>query len=122
MLRSTDHLSRRGGEEFCVIAPGVPDEAALRELAEKVRGIVRMAPFTIGGTSLDAPVSVGATLIDGSLTPTEADGLVNDALSQAKIVRDRVVAILPATLEGHDPGEHGLGSPLQGRHAPALSS
>ena len=46
---------------------------------------------------------------------------MNDALSQAKIVRDRVVVILPATLEG-DPGEHGLGSPLDRMHAPALSS
>jgi diguanylate cyclase (GGDEF)-like protein len=122
MLRSTDHLSRRGGEEFCVIAPGVPDGPALRELAEKVRGIVRMAPFTIGGASLDVTVSVGATLIDGSLAPTEADGLVNDALSQAKIGRDRVVVILPAMLEGQELGEHGLGSPLDRPHAPALSS
>jgi hypothetical protein len=81
-----------------------------------------MAPFTIGGASLDVTVSVGATLIDGSLAPTEADGLVNDALSQAKIGRDRVVVILPAMLEGQELGEHGLGSPLDRPHAPALSS
>ena len=96
VLRSTDHLSRRGGEEFCVIAPGVHDETALRQLGEKVRGIVKMAPFTVGGTFLDVTVSVGATLIDGSLTPSQADGLANDALAEAKRKRDRLVVHLPA--------------------------
>jgi diguanylate cyclase (GGDEF)-like protein len=95
VLRSTDHLSRRGGEEFCVIAPGVKDESALRELGEKVRGIVRMAPFAIAEASLEVTISVGATLIDGSLTALEADGLVNDALAEAKIDRDRLVVRLP---------------------------
>ena len=100
VLRSTDHLSRRGGEEFCVIAPGVHDEAALRQLGEKVRGIVKMAPFTVGESLLNVTVSVGATLIDGSLTPPEADGLVNDALADAKRKRDRLVVHLPATRPG----------------------
>jgi diguanylate cyclase (GGDEF)-like protein len=91
ILRSTDHLSRRGGEEFCVVAPGVRDAAALRELGEKVRGIVKMAPFTVSGSLIEVTVSVGATLIDGSLSPMEADGLVNDALAEAKLERDRLV-------------------------------
>jgi diguanylate cyclase (GGDEF)-like protein len=121
ILRASDHLSRRGGEEFCVIAPGVPDQVALRELAEKVRGIVRMAPFAIVGSSVDVTVSVGATLIDGSLTPTEADGLANAALSRAKDGRDRVV-ILPEPDAGGDREECGLGSPLRPPQASALSS
>jgi diguanylate cyclase (GGDEF)-like protein len=90
-LRSTDHLSRRGGEEFCVIAPGVHDQAALEQLGEKVRGIVKMAPFMVGGSLLEVTVSVGATLIEGGLTPAQADGLVNDALAEAKLERDRLV-------------------------------
>ena len=100
VLRSTDHLSRRGGEEFCVIAPGVHDEAALRQLGEKVRGIVKMAPFVVGGSLLDVTVSVGATLIDGSLPPSGADGFVNDALAEAKLKRDRLVVRLPGTGHG----------------------
>lgn len=100
ILRSTDHLSRRGGEEFCVVAPGVRDGAALRELGEKVRGIVKMAPFTVGGSLLEMTVSVGATLIDGGLTPADADGLVNNALAEAKLDRDRLVVRLSDSARG----------------------
>ena len=89
-----------------MIAPGVPNEPALREFGEKVRGIVRMAPFSIGGSSLDVTVSVGATLIDGTLAPTDADGLINEALAKAKVKRDRVVLRLPPALQTGGPEEH----------------
>jgi GGDEF domain-containing protein len=37
-VRSWDTVARVGGEEFCVLAPAITDEAALLELGERLRG------------------------------------------------------------------------------------
>jgi diguanylate cyclase (GGDEF)-like protein len=95
VLRTTDQLFRRGGEEFCVIAPGVRDADALRELGDKIRGFVKVTPFQIGGAAVPVTVSVGATMIDGLLLPSEADAVANEALGEAKQERDRLVIRLP---------------------------
>ena len=43
-LRGYDVLGRWGGEEFIVLAPGVPDDEMLRRLAEQIRRLVGALP------------------------------------------------------------------------------
>jgi diguanylate cyclase (GGDEF)-like protein len=60
-LRSSDTLSRQGGDEFVVLAPLVPDRAAAEVLATK---LVELAgePFHVGGHVLRVTTSLGVAL------------------------------------------------------------
>jgi hypothetical protein len=73
----------------------VRDTDALREPGDKVRGFAKVTQFQIGGVAVPITVSVGATLIDGLLLPSEVDAVANEALSEAKQERDRLVIRLP---------------------------
>lgn len=60
-LRVEDRIVRMGGEEFLVLLPGVADETALFELAERARRCVCDAPAQAGDQSVPVTVSIGAT-------------------------------------------------------------
>jgi diguanylate cyclase (GGDEF)-like protein len=61
--RTWDIVARVGGEEFCVIAPGVESEAALANLGERLRLAVAERPIeTPRGPSIPVTISVGAAL------------------------------------------------------------
>ena len=57
-VREYDHVGRCGGEEFLVVLPNCPVEAAL-EVAERVRQHVGEEPIVIATTQLRITVSIG---------------------------------------------------------------
>ncbi|MEM7408781.1 MAG: diguanylate cyclase [Myxococcota bacterium] len=61
-LRETDLLTRYGGEEFALLAPGT-DRAGALALAEKVRLTVAEAAFSVLG--LEGPITVRTTVSAG---------------------------------------------------------
>ena len=101
-LRGYDVLGRWGGEEFIVLAPGVPDDATLLRLAEQIRRLVGQLPVAIDEeTLLPVTVSVGAVRAGDALRSVE--GLVDcadRALAAAKRRgRDRVQLFGDLTVE-----------------------
>jgi diguanylate cyclase len=57
-VRDTDTAFRFGGDEFIVLCEDVPDAAAAVAIAERIAAILRN-PYTLGGRTLVATVSVG---------------------------------------------------------------
>jgi diguanylate cyclase (GGDEF)-like protein len=62
-LRESDVLGRLGGEEFGVLAPECPLEAALR-LAERLRGAVEKLVVASGQDEIGLTVSIGVVVCD----------------------------------------------------------
>jgi diguanylate cyclase (GGDEF)-like protein len=101
-LRGYDVLGRWDGDEFFVLAPGVPDDETLRTLAEQIRRLVGALPVAIDDeTLLPVTVSVGAVRAGDALRSVE--GLVDcaiRALAAAKRRgRDRVQLFGDLTVE-----------------------
>ncbi len=91
VLRPQDLLGRMGGEEFAVLLPGVP-AATAQQVATRICAAVRDQRLPLpGGAVLQATVSIGLVLTDGS--PQTLEGLLHAAdaaLYQAKAAgRDR---------------------------------
>jgi diguanylate cyclase (GGDEF)-like protein len=101
-VRPYDIVGRWGGEELVVLAPNVPDEAALRAIAEGLRDAVRRGPVAIDAeTRLRVTASVGAARAEDGLW--SVDGLV-DAADRALYAakrrgRDQVALISDLTIE-----------------------
>jgi diguanylate cyclase (GGDEF)-like protein len=101
-LRGYDVLGRWGGEEFIVLAPGVPDDETLHSLADQIRRVVGTLPVAIDDeTLLPVTVSIGAVRASDALRSVE--GLVDcatRALGAAKRRgRDRVQLFGDLTVE-----------------------
>jgi diguanylate cyclase (GGDEF)-like protein/putative nucleotidyltransferase with HDIG domain len=60
ILRSYDSLARYADRQFAVLAPNVPDDAALYRVCEAVRSVVEAGPICVDGAEVWATVSVGA--------------------------------------------------------------
>jgi diguanylate cyclase (GGDEF)-like protein len=85
-LRSTDSLSRWGGEEFVVLAPRT--EAGAVELAERLRTALASIPFEEAGT---VTASLGVTLLGTGDGPDSAVARADRALYRAKAAgRNRI--------------------------------
>lgn len=86
-IRNRDTLGRWGGEEFMVIAPGLPPNAAL-ELGERLRTTIEQATFPKAGS---LTISIGVSELEvGTPTQTAVDA-ADHALYRAKnLGRNRV--------------------------------
>ena len=93
-LRKGDLLVRYGGEEFCVLVPGIAAEGAYN-IAERIRAEVANAPIRIGNSDIRITVSIGITTDhDGDRTLDSLISRADEALYRAKTGgRDRIVAV-----------------------------
>jgi diguanylate cyclase (GGDEF)-like protein len=89
-LRAGDVVARWGGEELTVLAPGLDVPCEVERFAERLRTLVAETPFAGGGTSVHVTVSIGATILDGRVTPEQALRRADAALYAAKEARDAV--------------------------------
>ena len=98
VMRPYDSFGRVGGEEFLVLVPGSGDEE-LRNVLERIRGVIGSAPIAVGGHEIGVSVSLGGA----TRCRESADGLIaraDDALYTAKEQgRDRVVLATAAEEE-----------------------
>ena len=77
-IRSYDTVGRWGGEEFCVILPGLESEEELRRAAEHLRAAISAAPLGAGPELLLAVTSsAGGALAQPGLWSVE--GLIDAA-------------------------------------------
>jgi len=97
-LRPSDVVARWGGEEITVLAPGVRGRRQLEQFGERIRTLVREIPVATSTTALPVTVSVGGTLLDGSVPPTTAFHRADGALYEAKRTRDTSAIALPPRL------------------------
>jgi diguanylate cyclase (GGDEF)-like protein len=91
-LRSMDHASRYGGDEFILLLPEVGKERAL-EVAERIRGLVTAETLSSGADGVVVTVSIGlAVFPEHGLTPETIIASADRALYHAKRSgRNRVV-------------------------------
>jgi diguanylate cyclase (GGDEF)-like protein len=93
-VRASDMVCRYGGEEFCIILPGTPPEAAM-QLAERVREAVPAACIgagIAGGTRITVTVGMAACPQDGSELETLMRAADQRLYRGKESGRDRVVA------------------------------
>lgn len=57
-LRKTDLAARLGGEEFCLLLPGI-DSTQAHAVAEKIRSLLAATPLNFNGTQISLTVSGG---------------------------------------------------------------
>ncbi len=87
-LRPSDVVARWGGEEITVLAPGLGSRHALERFAGRICSLVGDTPLLTTVDMVSLTVSVGATLLDGSIAPLEALRFADEALYDAKRTRD----------------------------------
>lgn len=97
-LRPSDVVARWGGEEITVLAPGVRSRRQLEQVGERIRTLVGDRPVATATTAVAVTVSVGGTLLDGSVSPGAALHLADEALYEAKRTRDASALSLPPRL------------------------
>jgi diguanylate cyclase (GGDEF)-like protein len=96
-LRPSDVVARWGGEEITVLAPGLGGRHALERFATRIRSSVGETPLQTSVDDITVTVSVGATLLDGSIAPLAALLYADDALYEAKRTRDATaVRLVPS--------------------------
>jgi diguanylate cyclase (GGDEF)-like protein/putative nucleotidyltransferase with HDIG domain len=85
-VREWDVVARVGGEEFCVIAPGLETEEAVAELGDRLRQAVADRAIATGdGIALRVTISAGAVLVcDGEGSAEHALDCADRALYAAK--------------------------------------
>lgn len=112
-LRNDDIASRYGGEEFVVVLPGTPKDAALR-IAEKIRKAIEAHAFPVGnGSSQQSRVTVSggvAAFLEDGRDTQEILGAADQALYRAKRTgRNRVVESKMRDLSDDEGEEAGAG-------------
>ena len=115
-LRSTDTVCRYGGEEFCIILPGIELSQAI-EMSERARGNIEQLDFTDepGSKRIAITSSFGVAAIEHQ--PESLSQLIDradKALYRSKHTgRNRVTAWLPEKFNHEDPAASIPGKPAQ---------
>lgn len=76
-VRTTDTVSRIGGDEFVVVLEGVEDAEQVVEVAGRIMESLS-APFAVGKVEASVSASIGVVLSDG-IPEREAEELVREA-------------------------------------------
>ncbi len=93
MSRASDVVSRFGGEEFLLILPDTPAEAA-RALAERIRASIAAEALLVDGQRIAITVSLGVTTIAGETDLDQLASEADQAMYQAKRAgRNRVATL-----------------------------
>ena len=91
-LRGQDHVGRYGGEEFAILLPETPLEAA-RDVLERTRQGIAELRFEFSGTSVGITASVGVVALQTGESLEVALARADAALYRAKAAgRNRVVS------------------------------
>lgn len=93
-VRKNDAVARYGGEEFAVVLDNAGEKEA-REIAEKMRRLIRSQPFSTTAGKIQVTASIGFSVRTGTvdIDKKELLGYADQALYQAKAAgRDRVVS------------------------------
>jgi diguanylate cyclase (GGDEF)-like protein len=93
--RAGDLVARWGGEEICLITPGIGSLAELEELCERVRLAVGGGSLAVEGERVSLTISIGATLLTDWSTPEATFARADEALYLAKRTRDAVCVLAP---------------------------
>ncbi len=99
VLRTTDTLSRFGGDEFVLLCTDLESDESLEVVSERIRAVFD-EPFDVGADRLQISVSIGVASIDEGVTSTES--LLSDAdaamyYAKAQGESGRVQVFDPAT-------------------------
>jgi diguanylate cyclase (GGDEF)-like protein len=96
-LRISDMSARMGGDEFAVMLPETPVDAALI-VAERLRRCIQDFPMMLGPDPVQITVSTGVATLDGALTHPDAFvDLASRAAYRAKeLGRNRSVLHVPS--------------------------
>jgi diguanylate cyclase (GGDEF)-like protein len=76
-LRQSDVLTRYGGEEFCILLPGV-GRAGARVVGERIRSTIEASTFFVGAVPLRVTSSVGVADL-----PTDAKATLSSLVARA---------------------------------------
>lgn len=113
-VRIYDIVGRVGGEEFLLLFSGC-DTAAIRNKAERIRGIIANSPFKIASGTVSLTASLGAFSARPSEFHTSKSVLrsLNGALSRAKELGRNRVEMFAEEIPVNAPILDGTGSPAR---------
>jgi diguanylate cyclase (GGDEF)-like protein len=83
IVRSTDFLSRWGGEEFVILFPDT-DTAGLSVVLEKIRRKIQAIPFKFKDEKVTITISIGATYFNNNDSPGTVFERADENLYKAK--------------------------------------
>lgn len=91
--RGTDSVGRWGGDEFVAICP-TADATALRDIADRMRVLLRAATIAADGDQVAATVSIGGAMARPGDDAVTLFARADEALYRSKLAgRDRVTVI-----------------------------